>query len=152
MATEKAQGRQDAKDAKETAKAISCANRGFACGSAGGACRTILPMSRVFPSDAECARHTIFPGVNIATCAGEQMMLSYVTLEPRSVVAEHRHPHEQVGMVVAGRALFVVGGEEKILGPGDRYVIPGNVAHRVTALDEPVVALDVFCPIREDYL
>ena len=108
-------------------------------------------MSLFFPTDAEQSRHTIFPGVTIQTCAAEKMMLSYVEIAPGAIVAEHSHPHEQVGIVLEGRATFWIGGEEKTLGPGDRYRIPGGVKHHVTALEQPVKALDVFCPIREDY-
>jgi mannose-6-phosphate isomerase-like protein (cupin superfamily) len=103
-------------------------------------------MSLYFPTLDEHARHTIFPGVTIATCAANSMMLSFVEIEPFAAV------HEQVGMVIEGKALFVIGGEEKLLSKGDRYRIPGNVKHRVTALAEPCKALDIFCPIREDYL
>jgi quercetin dioxygenase-like cupin family protein len=108
-------------------------------------------MSLYFPTADECARHTIFPGVNITTCAADKMMLSLAVLEPLAVVEEHSHPHEQVGMVVEGRAVFHIGGEEKTLGPGDMYRIPGNVRHRVAALEARVKALDIFFPIREDY-
>jgi quercetin dioxygenase-like cupin family protein len=108
-------------------------------------------MSLYFPQASECSRHTIFPGVTIRTCAADRMMMSLADLEPRSVVEEHAHPHEQVGMVIRGRATFFIGGEEKTLGPGDMYRIPGGVRHRVVALDEPVQALDIFYPIREDY-
>jgi quercetin dioxygenase-like cupin family protein len=109
-------------------------------------------MSLFFPTSAELGRHTIFPGVHIQTAAAEQMMLSVVDLEPHSVVAEHSHPHEQVGMLLAGRAVFTIGGEEKTLQAGDLYRIPGNVPHKVVALDQPVRALDIFHPIREEYL
>src|SRR5262245_53364496 len=108
-------------------------------------------MSLFFPTRAECAQHTIFPGVTIETCAADKMMLSLATLQPHSVVEQHSHPHEQVAMVVEGRAIFQIGGEEKTLGPGDMYRIPGNVKHRVVALDATVKALDIFYPIREDY-
>jgi quercetin dioxygenase-like cupin family protein len=108
-------------------------------------------VSKFFPAPDECGRHTIFPGVHIRTCAGQHMMVSVVDLEPGSVVAEHSHPHEQVGMVLEGRAVFYVGGEEKTLGAGDVYVIPGGVRHRVVALDRPVRAIDIFHPIREEY-
>ena len=108
-------------------------------------------MSLYFPTRQECAHQTSFPGVTIQTCAAEQMMLSYVELQPHSVVAEHSHPHEQVGMVLEGRAIFFIGGEEKTLSKGDMYRIPGHVKHRVVALEEPVKALDIFHPIREDY-
>lgn len=109
-------------------------------------------MSLYFPTAEECSRHTIFPGVHIRTCANEKMMLSVVDIEPHAVVEEHQHPHEQVGMVLEGRALFVIGGEEKTLQPGDLYRIPGNVRHRVVALAERARALDIFYPVREDYL
>ena len=108
-------------------------------------------MSLYFPTGAELSRRTIFPGVHIAACAADKMMLSYVDLEPGAVVAEHSHPHEQVGIVLEGRATFTIGGEEKTLTTGDLYRIPGNVKHRVVALDELVKALDIFTPIREDY-
>jgi|SRR6516162_5904788 quercetin dioxygenase-like cupin family protein len=108
-------------------------------------------MSLYFPDAKQCARHTIFPGVAVETCSADKMMLSLATLQPRSVVEEHSHPHEQVGMVIEGRAIFYVGGEQKTLGPGDMYRIPGNVKHRVVALEETVKALDIFYPIREDY-
>src|SRR5947209_10265 len=108
-------------------------------------------MSLYFPTAEECAFHTIFPGVNIQTCALEKMMLSLAVLEPHAVVEEHSHPHEQVGMVLDGRLVFFIGGEEKTLGPGDMYRIPGNVKHKVIALDQRARALDIFNPIREDY-
>ena len=98
------------------------------------------------------SQHLIFPGVEIRTTAGRQIMLSVVRFEPRSVVPDHSHPHEQMGMMVSGRLEFTVGGVSRILGPGEIWRIPGAVVHSVRALDEPAVALDVFHPIREDYL
>lgn len=109
-------------------------------------------MSGCFVDKSKCTHKTIFPGVDIYTAAGEQMMLSFVEIAPGAVVEAHSHPHEQVGMVVEGRARFIVGDEEKVLGPGDMYTIPGGVTHRVVALERGVKALDVFHPVREDYL
>jgi quercetin dioxygenase-like cupin family protein len=72
-------------------------------------------------------------------------------MEPHAVVDEHSHPHEQVGMVLEGRVVFFIGGEEKTLQPGDMFRIPGGVRHRVRVLDQPARVLDIFNPIREDY-
>src|SRR3990172_9148200 len=108
-------------------------------------------MSGCFVDRAKCSRHTIFEGVEIQTACGEQMMLSLVEFQPGAVVEAHSHPHEQVGMVIEGRARFIVGDEERVLGPGDMYTIPGGVTHRVVALAEGAKALDVFHPIRDDY-
>lgn len=79
-------------------------------------------------------------------------MVSVVDLEPHSVVEEHSHPHDQVGMVLQGKAIFHIGDEEKTLETGDVYCIPGNTKHKVITLDQHTRAIDIFTPIREDYL
>ena len=78
-------------------------------------------------------------------------MISVVDLAPHSVVEEHSHPHEQVGMLLEGKAIFFIGNEERTLQPGDLYRIPGHIRHKVVVLEGPAKALDVFMPIREDY-
>jgi quercetin dioxygenase-like cupin family protein len=78
-------------------------------------------------------------------------MLSLVEMAPGAVVEEHHHPHEQIGVVLAGRAIFTIGGVEKVLKAGDRFRIPGNVPHKVVNLDQPFKALDAFNPPREEY-
>jgi quercetin dioxygenase-like cupin family protein len=93
----------------------------------------------------------LFAGVTTRTLWGEKMLLSLVDLPARSVVPLHSHPHEQVGIVLAGELTFTVGGETKTLLPGDLYVIPGGVEHSVVAGSEPARALDVFSPVREEY-
>jgi quercetin dioxygenase-like cupin family protein len=98
------------------------------------------------------SRHVIFPGVEIHTTAGANLMISVVRLEPESVVLDHSHPHEQMGYLVEGRLEFTVGGVTRLLGPGDIWRIPSGVSHRVRALDQSAIAIDVFHPIREDYL
>lgn len=108
-------------------------------------------MSLYFPTADELGRHTIFPGVTIHTAAADRMLLSLADLAPGSVVEEHSHPHEQVGIVTLGKLTFWIGGEEKTLGPGDMYRIPGGVRHRVVAGDAPAQALDIFAPVREEY-
>lgn len=104
-----------------------------------------------YVSRSDCSKHTIFPGVDIFTCAGEQMMLSLVEFRPLAVVEPHSHPHEQMGMLLEGELTFTIGGETKTLRPGEMWRIPGGVVHSAVAGDAPVKALDVFHPIREDY-
>lgn len=96
--------------------------------------------------------HELFPGVETRITAGHGLMLSVVEFRPGAEVPEHSHPHEQMGLLVSGRLEFTVGGQTRVLGPGDLWRIPGGVPHRVVALEGPAVALDVFHPIREDYL
>src|SRR5262245_31898571 len=108
-------------------------------------------MSRFFPTPDECGRHVIFGTVPIRTFAGEHLQLSLVDIPANGVVEWHSHANEQLGMMVSGRATFYVGDEERTLGPGDFYFIPGNVRHRVIGSAEPSQALDVFYPVRPEY-
>ncbi len=108
-------------------------------------------MSKYVVRREQCSRHTIFPGVEIFTTAGERMMLSLVEFEPHAVVESHSHPHEQMGLLLSGELTFTIGDEVYLVQPGDMWCIPGGVAHQAVAGDQPVRALDVFCPIREDY-
>jgi quercetin dioxygenase-like cupin family protein len=108
-------------------------------------------MSFYFPTPDEMSRHTIFPGVHVRTSAADRMLLAVVDLEAGSVVEEHSHPHEQVGLWLQGKARFIIGGEEKIVQAGDVYRIPGGVRHKVIVLDEPARAVDIFNPVREEY-
>ncbi len=106
----------------------------------------------VFVRAGEGRSRELFPGVSITTNAGEKLMLSVVRFEPDAEVPVHAHPHEQAGLLVSGRLKFTIGEETRILEAGDQWLIPGGVAHTVVAVDGPAVALDVFHPIREDYL
>ena len=68
-----------------------------------------------------------YRGVEIRTTAGKGLMLSVVRLEPGSVVTDHAHPHEQMGILLKGQLEFTVGGVTRLLGPGDMWRIPGGV-------------------------
>lgn len=108
-------------------------------------------MTQYFYAPADCSRHNIFPGVDIQTMAGDKAMLSLVEFAPHAVVEMHQHPHEQIGMLLEGELTFVIGGERRTLVPGEMWRIPGGVDHMAIAGANPVRALDVFCPVREDY-
>lgn len=91
------------------------------------------------------------PGVRLRTPHGEKLMLSLVEIEDGAEVPLHSHPHEQGGIVISGTMDLTIGEQQKRLSPGDMYIIPGNMPHRARAVHGPVVAMDVFSPIREDY-
>ena len=108
-------------------------------------------MSKYIVSRGDCSKHNIFPGVDIFTAAGENLMLSLVEFEPHAVVEMHQHSHEQMGLLLEGELEFIIGDERHVLKPGQMWRIPGGVSHSAIAGDQPVKALDVFHPIREDY-
>lgn len=109
-------------------------------------------MTKHIVDQQECSQHQIFPGVKIATTAGDHIMLSIVDFEPGAVVEAHSHPHEQMGMLLEGELTFTIGGETQVVRPGQMWCIPGGIEHRVVAGDQAAKALDVFHPVRDDYL
>jgi len=91
---------------------------------------------------------TILTGLN-----GEKMMMVLNATLPGHTVPTHSHPHEQIGMVYSGKARLKIGYEERIVQKGDFYCIPAGVPHSDTCLgDEPFVMLDIFYPVREDFI
>ena len=82
---------------------------------------------------------------------GERITLAILELAPNSVVPEHRHPAEQLGMVITGQMRFTIDGETRDLGPGGTWRILGDKPHDVVAGPEGAVVIDVFTPIRSDW-
>jgi quercetin dioxygenase-like cupin family protein len=93
----------------------------------------------------------IWNGVIVRAVHGERITLGVVELEPSSIVPEHSHENEQLGIVLAGSLTFRVGDETRELGPGGTWRIPANTPHDVTTGPEGAVVLDVFAPTRDDW-
>jgi quercetin dioxygenase-like cupin family protein len=108
-------------------------------------------MSPYFPTADQYGRHTIFGNIPITTLAGEHIQMSLVDMPAAGVVDWHAHANEQMGLVISGKARFQIGDDEKVLGPGDMYRIPGGVRHRVTPVEAPARIIDVFYPVRDEY-
>lgn len=78
------------------------------------------------------------------------MMLVRHTMVAGWVGARHSHPHEQMVYVVRGRIRFGHPGGVFEAGAGESFLVPGNVEHQASALEDSEV-LDIFTPMREDY-
>lgn len=91
-------------------------------------------------------------GVTAKLIWGEKIMVGIIDFQPFKEVPEHQHYHEQCGRVLSGSAWFTVNGEKKLLQSGDHYVIPGNVRHKVQAGKDGCKALDIWSPIRDEYI
>ena len=84
---------------------------------------------------------------------GEKMMMVLNSTLPGHSVPLHSHPHEQIGMVYSGKAFLKIGDEERVVQKGDVYRIPANVPHSDTTIgDEPFIMLDIFYPVRTDFI
>ena len=109
-----------------------------------------------FVNPADAPRLTQMPGIETTVLTGlhgEKMMMVLNATLPGHTVPMHSHPHEQIGMVYAGKAVLRVGDEERVAQKGDFYCIPADVLHSNTCIgDEPFVMLDIFYPVREDFI
>jgi len=84
---------------------------------------------------------------------GENMMMVLNETLPGHSVPMHSHPHEQIGMVYSGYGVLRIGDEEQVVQTGEFFRIPANVLHGDTCIgDEPFVMLDIFYPVREDFI
>ena len=83
---------------------------------------------------------------------GERLMVCRLRIQPHTITAVHAHAHEQITLVERGRVLFTIDGQTRIASAGDVLHFPSQVRHGATMLDEEVVLIDIFTPLREDFL
>ena len=100
----------------------------------------------------EVPAQQVADGIARQMIVGERLMMCRITLAPRVDTPAHSHPHEQMTMIERGRVRFTIAGQEHIVSAGDVLHIPSDVMHGATMLDEEVVLVDIFTPIREDFL
>jgi quercetin dioxygenase-like cupin family protein len=94
----------------------------------------------------------LIAGVELTTLVhGEKTLMGRFNIARGSAIPGHSHPHEQTGFLVSGRLRFNVGGEVTEVEPGDSWCIAGDVEHSADALEDSVI-IEVFSPVREDYL
>jgi len=104
-----------------------------------------------FDAVARVRPYRIWDGVVARAVRGDHITFAVVDLEPDVDVREHRHPNEQVGVVLKGRITMTVAGHSRDLGAGETYVIKGDVAHSARSGPEGATVIDVFTPPRADW-
>jgi len=81
----------------------------------------------------------------------ETIMMVKVKFEKGAVGELHKHFHTQVSYVESGSFEMTIGGEKRIIKTGDGFYVHPDVMHGTICL-EPGVLVDVFSPVREDFL
>jgi quercetin dioxygenase-like cupin family protein len=95
---------------------------------------------------------TPLPGIRMKTiCYGARTLMTEFLLERASTLPVHSHPYEQTGYLVTGHLRLRIGGAEHDVSPGDSWCIPSGAEHGAQILEDSV-AVEVFSPVREDYL
>ena len=94
----------------------------------------------------------LISGIRIKTlCYGESTLMAEFLLEKGALLPEHAHIYEQTGYLVKGKIRLFIDGMAREMIPGDSWNVPENVSHRAEILEDSV-AIEVFSPVREDYL
>jgi quercetin dioxygenase-like cupin family protein len=93
----------------------------------------------------------IWDGVRGRPVEGERITMGVIELDANAHVPEHRHPNEQLGILLRGSMRFRIGDEERELLPGGTWRILADVPHEVHVGPEGAVCIDVFSPPRDDW-
>jgi quercetin dioxygenase-like cupin family protein len=82
---------------------------------------------------------------------GEKTLMTEFRLRKGAVLPRHSHPHEQTGYLVRGHIRLFIGTRQHEARGGDAWCIPGGVEHGADILEDSV-AVEVFSPVRDDYI
>jgi quercetin dioxygenase-like cupin family protein len=93
----------------------------------------------------------IWDGVVVRVVGGDRITVAVIELEAGSVVPQHSHEHEQIGVCVAGSLDFLVGDERREIVAGSSWAIPGGMPHEVRAGPEGAVVVEAWAPRRDDW-
>jgi|SRR5579875_185371 quercetin dioxygenase-like cupin family protein len=108
-------------------------------------------MTHKFHSWDSVPLETLSDVISRKVISGEKAMVAQVFLKKDAVVPEHHHESEQITYIVEGALKFDIEGRQVIVRAGEVLHIPSNVPHRAVALED-TVDLDIFSPIRADWL
>ena len=81
----------------------------------------------------------------------DQIMMVCARFAKGAIGSLHRHMHRQVSYVESGVFEITIAGNKKTLHRGDSFFAAPNFEHGAVALEEGTL-IDVFTPLREDYL
>ena len=94
----------------------------------------------------------ILPGVFMkALTYGNNSLLCEFQLKQGSIIPAHQHSQEQTGYLISGRLRFSGGEEDFIAEPGSSWNFKGGIVHGAEVLQDSV-AIELFSPVRQDYL
>ncbi|MEG0688557.1 MAG: cupin domain-containing protein, partial [Hungatella sp.] len=107
-----------------------------------------------FFKEADTSIDTVESGKCMRRIKGHdgKLMTVEVYFEHGCISAAHIHPHEQMTYCLEGEFEFYVGEETGRMKAGDTVYMPPNILHNCKLLSEKGRLLDIFTPVREDFL
>ena len=107
---------------------------------------------KVFIQNGDITWEQVDPGVRRKIMSfDDRLMLVKVAFEKGGIGNLHQHHHSQITHVEKGVFEVEIGDEKKVLKAGDAFYIPPNVMHGAVCLEAGVL-IDVFSPVRQDFL
>ncbi len=106
----------------------------------------------MFKKQTDLDPRQLIDGVQMGTMVhGQKTLMAQFSLKKGCDLPAHAHPHEQTGLLISGRIVITIDGTDHEALPGDSWCIGADVLHAAHALED-AVAVEVFSPVREDYL
>lgn len=106
----------------------------------------------MFDKQSDARYLAVLDGIERKTLVyGKNTLMTEFRLREGAILPRHSHEHEQTGYLVKGRLRLTIGTEEYDAQAGDSWSIPGGVQHGADILEDSI-AIEVFSPVREDYL
>ena len=90
------------------------------------------------------------PGSKTHLIAGEQAVLSILTMSANSYFPIHQHEAEQIMIVLEGHLEHIIDGKIYHVGKGDVVILPSNIPHGAYIVDVDCRVIDIFAPPRQD--
>ncbi|MEO7444786.1 MAG: cupin domain-containing protein [Ferruginibacter sp.] len=108
--------------------------------------------TKLFIKDKEIEWQEMAPGVRRKIMSwDERLMVVKVDFQKGGIGSIHHHYHTQITHIEKGVFEVLIGEEKKVLSAGDGFYVPPNTPHGAVCLEEGVL-IDVFSPMREDFL
>jgi len=80
-----------------------------------------------------------------------QILMAEVYFEKDAIGYQHQHIHSQTSYVVSGKFEVTIGEKTQILHQGDGFFVEPNLIHGAVCLEAGIL-IDVFSPVREDFI
>lgn len=81
----------------------------------------------------------------------QELMMMKIKFEKGAVGELHHHFHHQASYVASGKFEIEIEGEKQILSQGDGFFVQPDLVHGAKCLEAGIL-IDVFNPVREDFL
>lgn len=92
------------------------------------------------------------PGITRQTIHNAQSTMAKWVFAKDAVVPLHHHANEQITWITSGSVEVFSQGKRFVVTAGQVIVFPPNVPHEFRSLQDGTVDIDIFTPVRQDWI